>query len=95
MQRGYFLLVLCAHALVLDPGGALVPVLTVKCASDCGEQRLHPEEPLLSSGGGDALLPAPRKPGAGQPAGFLLPRQGAGLPVLGQNEAGPQEDWLA
>lgn len=76
-------------------GGTGSQLVTVKRVSDRGEQRLHPEEPLLSSGGGDALLPSPRKPGAGQPAGLLLPRQGAGLPVLGQKEAGPQEEWLA
>lgn len=82
--------------LVLDPGGRTgSQLLPVKFASDCGEQRLHSEEPLLPSGGGDALLPSPRKPGAGQSAGLLLPRQGAGLPVLGQKEAGPQEEWLA
>lgn len=64
-------------------------------SSDRGEQRLHPEEPLLPAGGGDALLASPRQPGAGRPAGLLLPGQGAGLPLLGQEEAGQEEAGLA
>lgn len=63
--------------------------------SDRGEQRVHPEEPLVPPGGGDALLPSPGQPGAGHLAGLLLPRQGAGLLVLGQEEAGPEAGRLA
>ena len=63
--------------------------------SDCGEQRLHPEEPLVPAGGGDALLPTPQQPGAGHPAGLLLPSQGAGLPLLGQEEAWQEAGRLA
>lgn len=56
---------------------------------------MHPEEPLVPTGGGDALLSSPRQPGAGHPAGLLLPGQGAGLPLLGQEEARQEEGRLA
>lgn len=62
--------------------------------SDCGEQRLHPEEPLVPPGGGDAVLPSPWQPGAGHPAGFLLAGEGAGLPVLGEETARQEEGRL-
>lgn len=64
-------------------------------SSDRGEQCVHPEEPVVPPGGRDALIPSPGKPGAGLPAGLLLPGQGAGLPLLGQEEAGPEERGLA
>lgn len=63
--------------------------------SDRREQCVHPEEPVVPPGGGDALVSSPGKPGAGLPAGLLLSSQGAGLPLLGQEEAGPQERGLA
>lgn len=63
--------------------------------SDCGEQRLHPEESLVPAGGGNALLPSPWKPGAGHLAGFFLTGQRAGLPLLGEEEAGEEEERLA
>lgn len=56
---------------------------------------MHPEEPVVPLGGGDALVPSLGKPGAGLPAGLLLPSQGTGLPLLGQEEAGPEERGLA
>lgn len=63
--------------------------------SDRGEQCVHPKEPVIPPRGGDALVPSPGKPGAGLPAGLLLPSQGARLPLLGQEEAGPKERGLA
>lgn len=55
--------------------------------SDCGEQRVHTEEPLLPAGGGDAVLSSPRQPGAGHPLGILFHDQGFRLHLLGQEEA--------
>lgn len=56
---------------------------------------MHPEEPFVPPGDGDALLSSPWQPGAGHPAGVLLPSQGAGLPLLGQEEAWQEERRLA
>lgn len=69
--------------------------MTFSSPSDRGEQRLHPEEPFVPAGGGDAVVASPRQPGAGRAAGLLLPGQGAGLPLLGQEEAWQEEEWVA
>lgn len=70
-------------------------VITFSVLTDCGEQRVHPEEPLVPAGGGDAVLPAAGEPGVGHPAGLLLPGEGVGLHLLGQEEARAEEGGLA
>lgn len=85
---------------LVPPSGSNFIVLTAErplyfFPSDRGEQHLHPEEPVVPAGGGDALLSPPQQPGAGHPPGLLLSHQGAGLPLLGQEEARQEAGRLA